>query len=461
MKKNITKQLRRMTFVVLLMLFFAVWQRDFVFTAINSNIFLNATIIGTFVFGLVYAFKNLFGLDNELISIQALQESYNDLLRKEQDEADPYQRFRRCKKPAMVFTPPRIMWQAYHLISDEMARTNDLQMSAGVMQTLMDGIDAKLDDQRSLTSYITGLLVFLGLIGTFVGLMVTLASVGVIIGDLDLSGSAGTESIQKLLENLKVPLQGMATGFSSSLFGLVTSLALGLVARFQNSAASDVKLTFETWLSSVVHITDRAQDGTGETVSQQAAQSFNAQHLRLMFNVAKYSLSASNRTNRIMDSMASAVSGLGEEQKKQVQATGKLALLVDQNSRYQTLMSHNMGRMAEALKSHDEVALKLREIDLAVNSRFDDVTLAVSQAAGNIESLSEEIIRMGQSEENRMDAELERMMTEIEGSLREARGHQVNEILNPVAELRRQLSGEYGGDGDDDENVRTGTDGGE
>ena len=228
MRQDIQKQLYRMTFVVLVMMALGVWQREFVVTAINSNIFLNSTIIGTFIFGLGLVFKYQFDLRNEIISFESLQEKYNDILRKDEDETDPFWRFQRCQKPATIFSAPLIMWQAYFLISDEMSRTGNLKISAGTMQTLIDGIDTKLDVQKSLATHITGLLVFLGLIGTFVGLMVTLASVGKIIGDLDLSGGKGTESIQLLMNNLKTPLQGMATGFSSSLFGLVTSLALGL-----------------------------------------------------------------------------------------------------------------------------------------------------------------------------------------------------------------------------------------
>ena len=286
-----------------------VWQREFVVTAINSNIFLNSTIIGTFIFGLGLVFKYQFDLRNEIISFESLQEKYNDILRKDEDETDPFWRFQRCQKPATIFSAPLIMWQAYFLISDEMSRTGNLKISAGTMQTLIDGIDTKLDDQKSLATYITGLLVFLGLIGTFVGLMVTLASVGKIIGDLDLSGGKGTESIQLLMNNLKTPLQGMATGFSSSLFGLVTSLALGLIGRFQGLAASSLKLGFEAWLSSVVHITDDV-DGGGASAANGGA-GIDPQHLRLMYNVAKYTLTSSNRTNRTLDKLATAVLEIG------------------------------------------------------------------------------------------------------------------------------------------------------
>jgi hypothetical protein len=333
----------------------------------------------------------------------------------QRNESDPLWRFERCKQPATIFSPPHIMRQAYFLISDEMARTGNLKISAGAMQTLMDGIDTKLDDQRSLANYITGLLVFLGLIGTFVGLMVTLASVGKIIGELDLSGGGGTEVIQRLMNNLKTPLQGMATGFSSSLFGLITSLALGLIVRFQNLAASSLKLAFEAWLSSVVHITDDA--GAGGRARGADGGSLNMQHLRLMYNVAKFSLTATNRNSRTLESLASAVTDLSREASRQNDTTASLASMMEKNAQYQSLMSYHLGRTAKALASHDDIALKLREIDLAINARIDDLAGSVARAAGNIESLSEEIIALGAADEKRLDEEFEQMMGQLDEAI--------------------------------------------
>jgi len=415
MKKDIQKQLYRMTFVVLVMIALALWQSDFVITAINSNVFLNTTIIATFLFGLGLTFKYQFDLSNEVIAFEALQEKYNDTKRQDDEETDPFWRFARCSEPAIVFSPPIIMWQAYFLISDEMSRTENLKISAGTMQTLTDGIDTRLDDQKSLATYITGLLVFLGLIGTFVGLMVTLASVGKIIGDLDLSGGGGTEVIQKLMNNLKTPLQGMATGFSSSLFGLITSLALGLIVRFQNMAASSLKLGFEAWLSSVVHITDDA-DG-GAVTGQEGGNAIDERHLRLMYNVAKYSLSSSNRTNRVLDRLTHTVSALTDEQSKQGSKTSKLSAHMEKNAQYQSLMSYHLGRTAKALEGHDEVALKLREIDMALNGRIDEMAGAIDRSSGSIEELTEEIIRLGTPDETILDAEFERMMNKIDNAI--------------------------------------------
>lgn len=447
MNKEIKKQLHRMIFVVAVLLAFVSWQREFVQNAIESSTYLNLIIIGSFLFGLALTFRHLFELDNERVAIEALQESYEDLLRRDQDEIDPHRRFRRCDLPAVVFSYPHIMGQSFSLLSEEMARTSDLKMSAGTMQTLIDGIDARLDEKRSLVAYITGLLVFLGLIGTFIGLMETLRSVGAIIGDLDLSGGSGMETIQRLMNNLKAPLKGMATGFSSSLFGLATSLALGLTSRFQNSATIALKLYFESWLSSVVHITDSGE-GAASTVTERAGRALGEQHLRLMYNVARYSLTSSNRTNRILDAMTAAVTGLGEEQRRQGEALHRLAASVEKSTQYQTLMSHHLGRTADALAKHDEVNLRLREIDIAVSGRLDELARSVERSSGNIESLTEEIIRLGQNEESTMDDELQRMMRELDDVVMHNQGERAQARMqassaDPVGEMRGKLTGAF------------------
>src|SRR3546814_7395892 len=88
------------------------------------------------------------------------------------------------------------------------------------MRSLLDGIAARIDESREISRYLIGLLVFLGLLGTFWGLIETIKSISEVIGGL----SAGAGDVASVFENLKAglrgPLSGMGTAFSSSLFGL-------------------------------------------------------------------------------------------------------------------------------------------------------------------------------------------------------------------------------------------------
>src|SRR5262249_43371822 len=146
------------------------------------------------------------------------------------------------------------------LTIEELARTKHMRISLGTMESMVSAILSKIVHERAILQYITGLLVFLGLIGTFIGLMEMVGSVGNIIGGIANADAASNEAFRKLLRDLQEPLVGMATGFSGSLFGLFTSLVLGLIGRFTNSAVYIVKEEFEAWLATVAQIESAPAD---------------------------------------------------------------------------------------------------------------------------------------------------------------------------------------------------------
>jgi len=124
-------------------------------------------------------------------------------------------------------------------------------ISSLAMRSLLDSLNLRLDETREISRYLIGLLVFLGLLGTFWGLLGTIDSVGTVINSLGVAGEDSTSMFLKLKEGLKQPLNGMGTAFSSSLFGLSGSLILGFLdiqaSQAQNQFYNDV----EEWLSSM------------------------------------------------------------------------------------------------------------------------------------------------------------------------------------------------------------------
>ncbi len=97
----------------------------------------------------------------------------------------------------------------------------------------------------------TGLLVFLGLLGTFWGLIVTVGSVGNVINTLKVGGDAQS-TFNSLREGLAAPLSGMGISFSSSLFGLAGSLVLGFLDLQSSQAQNRFYTDLEDWLSTTV-----------------------------------------------------------------------------------------------------------------------------------------------------------------------------------------------------------------
>lgn len=130
-------------------------------------------------------------------------------------------------------------------------RTGRMTISQQTMRHLLDSIATRLDEARDITRYMTGLLVFLGLLGTFWGLIETVGSVGKIIDGLKVGGDAGA-LFDTLKEGLAAPLGGMGISFSSSLFGLAGSLILGFLDLQSSQAQNRFYTDLEDWLASTV-----------------------------------------------------------------------------------------------------------------------------------------------------------------------------------------------------------------
>jgi hypothetical protein len=122
--------------------------------------------------------------------------------------------------------PPTLQAPRAAILGGE--RTGRMTISQQTMRHLLDSIATRLDEARDISRYMTGLLVFLGLLGTFWGLIETVGSVGKVIDGLKVGGDAGA-LFDTLKEGLAAPLGGMGISFSSSLFGLAGSLILGFL----------------------------------------------------------------------------------------------------------------------------------------------------------------------------------------------------------------------------------------
>ena len=130
-------------------------------------------------------------------------------------------------------------------------RTGRMSISQQTMRHLLDSIATRLDEARDISRYMTGLLVFLGLLGTFWGLIETVGSVGKVIDGLKVGGDAGA-LFDTLKEGLAAPLSGMGISFSSSLFGLAGSLILGFLDLQSSQAQNRFYTDLEDWLASTV-----------------------------------------------------------------------------------------------------------------------------------------------------------------------------------------------------------------
>ena len=129
-----------------------------------------------------------------------------------------------------------------------------VSLSATSLQTLLDGIASRLDEARETSRYLIGVLVFLGLLGTFYGLLETVRSVGGVIGALNVGAGDLARAFADLKSGLESPLHGMATAFSSSLFGLSGSLVIGFLDLQAGQAQNRFYNDLEEWLSTYTRL---------------------------------------------------------------------------------------------------------------------------------------------------------------------------------------------------------------
>ncbi|BAM87448.1 MotA/TolQ/ExbB proton channel family protein [Bradyrhizobium oligotrophicum S58] len=264
MEKQIAQIRNKMIGLIAIIALGSAWQWDFIAEGVMAHVYTTGSILSAFGFSIVMSFIFVSKLKNEVIAFNALKEMWDDIRKGPVEQAaDPLWRHYRCSRPGRVFRRPRLLGHAYDLVTEELARTKKIRISVETMNTLVHKISQTIDDEKSLLGYMSGLLVFMGLIGTFIGLLHMVGSMGGIIGTLASStggGGAGADAFQQLLGALQEPLKGMASGFAASLFGLFSSLIVGLLNRMAGQAGGVLKHGFESWLAGVVQIGDQERE---------------------------------------------------------------------------------------------------------------------------------------------------------------------------------------------------------
>jgi hypothetical protein len=209
--------------------------------------------------------------------------------------------FRLADPGLAVERPPVLLAPMAAILGSRMGR---MAMSAQLMRGLLDSIATRLDEARDISRYMTGLLVFLGLLGTFWGLIETVSSVGNVIQGLKVGGDAGS-MFDSLRQGLAAPLGGMGISFSSSLFGLAGSLILGFLDLQSSQAQNRFYTELEDWLSTTVYDT-ATEPGAAAPVGIGGEVRVALDKLREVVTEAGGSKAASNA----MSNLAEAIQGL-------------------------------------------------------------------------------------------------------------------------------------------------------
>lgn len=218
---------RMLVFLVLCALVLVVLYKQ-VIAAFFANPGLNALIAAVLAIGIILAFRQVVRLIPEVAWVN---------------------NFRIADPGLALAQRPKLLAPMAAILGGE--RAGRMTISQQTMRHLLDSIATRLDEARDISRYMTGLLVFLGLLGTFWGLIETVGSVGKVIEGLKVGGDAGS-LFDTLKEGLAAPLGGMGISFSSSLFGLAGSLILGFLDLQSSQAQNRFYTDLEDWLASTV-----------------------------------------------------------------------------------------------------------------------------------------------------------------------------------------------------------------
>ncbi len=206
--------------------------------AFGANAVLNGLIVGVLFVGIAYVFRQVLMLKPEINWI----EDFN-------------QRLAKAGVSGEVIGPgtgkTRLLAPMAAMLAE---KSGKMSLSALALRSLLDTVGARLDESRDISRYLIGLLIFLGLLGTFWGLLQTVSAIGNAIAGMSVEAGDFATLFSDLQVGLAAPLEGMATAFSSSLFGLAGSLVLGFLDLQASQAQNRFYNDLEDWLSAATHL---------------------------------------------------------------------------------------------------------------------------------------------------------------------------------------------------------------
>ncbi|MGE5505778.1 MAG: flagellar motor protein MotA [Actinomycetota bacterium] len=264
-------------------------------------------------------------------------------------------------------------------------RSGRMSLSAMALRSVLDSIGARLEEQRDLARYVVGLMIFLGLLGTFWGLSQTVGSVGEVIASLNMGGSTDPAAgFEALKAGMAKPLSGMGTAFSTSLFGLAGSLVLGFLDLQAGQAQNAFYNELEEWLAGQTRL------GTGASAVAEGDQTVPAYIQALLEQTAdsldnlQYVLSRGEEgrvaANAALRSLNDKLSILTEH----MRAEQALMIKLGEN---QLEMKPLMARMADNVGGLDEATrLHIRNMDARLARLVDETVAGREALVGNLRS---------------------------------------------------------------------------
>ena len=342
--------------------------------AFHANPALNGLIVGVLVLGMAYSFRQVWTLRREVNWIVNV----------------------RTGRPGIsVQAAPRLLAPLAAILGEQ---TRRFRLSALALRSLLDGIAARLDEQRDIARYTIGLLIFLGLLGTFWGLLQTIDSVGGVIAGLSVGGGSDLNAVfTNLKAGLQAPLAGMGTAFSSSLFGLAGSLVLGFLELQASQAQNRFFNDLEDWLAGQTRLS-----GGGGAAGMDQDQAVPAYVQALLEQTA--------------DSLESLQRTIDRGEESRVSANQSMAVLAE-----------NLSALTDQMRAEQALMEKLAEGQLELRPIL--TRLAEVRPGGNFDESLQQHIR-------NIDVHLARLMEQLASG----RSEMVQELRTEIRVLSRTIA---------------------
>jgi hypothetical protein len=242
-----------------------------------ANPFINSLILLVLFIGIVLSFRQIIRLFPEVRWVNSLQDGQ------------------------MPRTQPVLLAPVAGLLRD---RLGEAVITPSSMSSILDAVGNRLDEAKDTSRYLTGLLVFLGLLGTFYGLLETVTSVAATIQALDATGGDTASLFSNLKEGLTAPLGGMGTAFSSSLLGLAGSLILGFLDLQSSQAQNAFYTDLEDWMTSMTEL-DHPM-----TMMQASGMGVSGDEMQAMIDRLGFTMQSSNSSQNAIRAMAELARGI-------------------------------------------------------------------------------------------------------------------------------------------------------
>jgi hypothetical protein len=349
--------------------------------AFLANVPLNGLILGVLLLGIVYNFRQVTMLNPEVAWIESFRYNQPTL-------SQP-------KAPKLLASMATMLGE----------RKDHLSLSALSMRSLLDGIQSRLDESRDISRYIIGLLIFLGLLGTFWGLLDTVASIRGVISSLSIGSGDVNTVFSDLKSGLNAPLSGMGTAFSSSLFGLGGSLVLGFLDLQGGQAQNHFFTQLEDWLSSLTRLSSGVLPGDGDhgvpayvqALLEQTAESL--ENLQVTLARGEEGRISSNTSMVVLvEKLGTLTDHMRTEQALMMQLAESHTELKNILARLADRVGHSAAGMDEATRTHIRnldvyVARLLEELSAGRDDIIHQVRSEIKLLARTIAAIAEEAER--------------------------------------------------------------------